>query len=440
MRRDTLTRAYGLLAIGATLVGCSSLLGDFSVEASDGSTSEATPGDEGGTQESSIVEGSTGDGMQDVRSPPGDTGPVQDAPSCPAGQTYCGGGCVSTATSSADCGGCGNDCGGATCSAGKCSALTITSNLATAPYGVAAGGGQVFWARSGAVEKCPAAGCSPSPQSVSNDSTLTNQGLVGGTTMATDGNYVVWLAADPNSSSPGYPGPVLYTCHASGCFGAPQLGSATTAMSQLFLEGTSIYANLGCGGGSVKTCALGACTGDPLTTTVASAGVDCGYGIVSDGTTLFFSAGGDPIAGGAIACPVAGCPTTGRVQLFQDANLLAQSGDTVYATTGMSSVVSCKKAGCGGSPTVLAASQTPISSMVADASHLYYAVVGSSSSATGEIRVCALPGCAGGPTSRVTGLAQPVSLTVGDDGFLYWANAGLANLASTTSSIQRIRP
>ncbi len=167
----------------------------------------------------------------------GDTAPIVESgggadvdatPSCPAGQTYCETACVDTMMAATDCGGCGLDCGGGSCSAGKCSPTAITSNLATAPYGIAVAGGQAFWVRSTAVENCPVTGCASAPHVINSDMTVTNAGLTGGTTIVTDGNFVGWLAGDPSTMSTGYPGPVFYSCHASGCNGNPKLASRGT--------------------------------------------------------------------------------------------------------------------------------------------------------------------------------------------------------------------
>ncbi len=62
----------------------------------------------------------------------------------------------------------------------------------------------------------------------------------------------------------------------------------------------------------------------------------------------------------------------------------------------------------------------------ADANYVYFSLTGSTTTATGEIRACALPDCNGGvPVSVAKTQAQPVSIALDGQGFVYWANAGL---------------
>lgn len=83
-----------------------------------------------------------------------DVPPVDVVPACPSGQTRCGGACVDTATSIANCGSCGRACtapanGSATCAAGACgitcnagytaSGATCADNCATSNGGCATG-------------------------------------------------------------------------------------------------------------------------------------------------------------------------------------------------------------------------------------------------------------------------------------------------------------
>jgi hypothetical protein len=428
--------AGAAIFLGAGAWGCTSILGDFgtSGDAAIDSGVDApidAPSPDAATRDAASADSGDAAASSDAT----------DAPACDGGQTFCGSGCVDTTISASNCGACGNDCGGGTCSASHCSPVTITSGLATTPYGVAVGGGQVFWARSGAVEKCAVTGCTGSgAASVNTDSTLTNAGLVGGGTIVTDGNTVAWLAGDPNTSSTGYPGPVIYSCPAGGCMGGfpPKLGSANVTFTQLALAGGQLFVNIDDTGGAIRTCPLSSCQGDPLTTSLAGAHAEGGFGLASDGTTLFYFAGNDPTGGGngVHACALAGCPS-GSTQLFPGGNAVAVNGDTVFASTSTGTIVACAKAGCGGSPTTIVPSVTGIQSMTADATHLYYSVQGSSTAATGQIAVCSLPGCTGGPTVLADTQAQPVSMVLGSDGFIYWANAGVSGVPS---SIVRLRP
>ena len=411
----------GLAAQGGA--GCVTILGDFE---------QTTGAGQGGSAAGSSTTTSVGGGTA------GSGGSAE----CDAGLSPCGPSCIDTQTTATDCGTCGHDCGGGLCQQGHCQPVTLHDGLDTVPYGVAAAGNAVFWARVGAVESCPAAGCGANPPTVVNADATTGGAPLTGTTIVSDGNFVEWLAYDPNMQSPGYPGPVMYGCHAAGCGGQnPTLGSATSPMAQLALVDTTLYASIGNPGGMIRTCTIGSCSGDPLSTYIASSGVDTGFGIVADAAFVYFTAGNDPVLGGAIKCPLAGCPTpaSSRIQLFGHALFLAIVDGTLYSATTDDTIVGCDAInGCGGQPNVLASSQVGITAFVADGDRLFFAIGGSTDSADGELRACALPDCAGGPTPLVSGEPRPVSLAV-RDGFLYWANAGLAGQTTTTAAIRRVR-
>src|SRR5690606_26328445 len=114
----------------------------------------------------------------------------------------------------------------------------------------------------------------------------------------------------------------------------------------------------------------------------------------------------------------------------------------VYASRNLnpsqSTIHRCPVTGqCGGTGTPLF--QTPdgvISDLVADASGVYWAVTGTAGSATGAVRRCAVPDCAGGPKDLATGQASPVALALDDD-FVYWANNGTGS--TNTGSVMRVR-
>lgn len=68
---------------------------------------------------------------------------------CPADKAAaCGTTCVDTKTDSANCGRCGHDCLGGTCSAGKCSAVTVTTGQ-TGVNAMLVDGGRMYFARGG---------------------------------------------------------------------------------------------------------------------------------------------------------------------------------------------------------------------------------------------------------------------------------------------------
>ncbi len=85
------------------------------------------------------------------------------------------------------------------------------------------------------------------------------------------------------------------------------------------------------------------------------------------------------------------------------------NGPSACAGLWTSSVLQCPKGGCNltncvGSPgpTVLAANQTKLASITADATNVYWADSGG-----GEVRYCPQPGCTGGPKAFAQNLQQP---------------------------------
>lgn len=364
------------------------------------------------------------------------SGPEPDSGlTCPGGQLVCGAACVDTSTSSQHCGACDRDCGGTTCTAGACGALTIQEGLATAPYGVAAAAGRVYWVRGGAVEAKAADGSTVGAATLLSAEVVPPAAVTGGTTLVSDGNFVSWLAVDPNGIS-------VFSCSSTGCGGqSPKVGRSGSDFVQIALRGSRLFATPTFGGGTISTCILGQCN-EPTFTGIIGTGVDPGSGLVASDTDFFFTAGGAPSTGGTIRCPHAGCPTpiTARVRLFEGGKLLTLAGELLVASTSDDTLVSCNAtAGCGGSPSLVAANQPGIRALAADETHVYFAIEGAAASATGEIRSCTLPDCAGGARVVASAQARPVSLVL-QDGFLYWANAGLSGQSTTTASIRRIRP
>lgn len=358
---------------------------------------------------------------------------TDSGPSCAPGQQVCGASCVDTNTSAQHCGTCDRDCGGTTCSAGACAALTIQDGLATAPYGVTAVASRVFWVRDGAVEAKAGDGSTVgAATSISTD--VVRPATITGTTIVAEGSFVAWLARNEGDNA-------VFTCSAVGCGGSwPKVGTSGSSLVQLALSGNRLFATPTFPGGAVRTCAMGQCF-DAGFVGLAGSGVDPGVGIAANATDVYFTAGGDPTSGGTIRCPVEGCPSpiSARTRLFANGELLALAGSVLVATTTDGTVVSCDAVnGCAGTAKLLAANQPNVVALVADTNNVYFAISGSTTSPTGEIRTCALPDCTGGARVLVPAQAQPVSLAI-DGGFLYWANAGLNGQAPTTAAIRRVR-
>jgi hypothetical protein len=115
--------------------------------------------------------------------------------------------------------------------------------------------------------------------------------------------------------------------------------------------------------------------------------------------------------------------------VYASRNLNASTQSTIHrcAVTG----------NCGGTGTPLF--QNPdglITDVLADASGVYWTVKGTAGTATGAVRKCAIPDCAGGPKDLAKDQGWPIALALDGD-FVYWANNGTG--AANTGSIMRVR-
>ena len=348
---------------------------------------------------------------------------------CGPGLTSCSSGCANLQTEQTNCGACGYDCGGSACTAGACGRVQITSvDLA---YGVAAASNSVYWigksptmATYYAVQSCPTSGCTAPPRMIADGLTSpgTNFPLYGGT-MVADGSFVRWLG--PGTSTMFGSGVYVLGCPATSCNGNnPKVAGANDSVRQIALVGSTVYATVNTG--NAKMCPMDACN-DPLTG-ILGAGCDNAWGVTADATNIYYSSS---VTGGVeiIKCPTSGCSGLG-VNLIADGKFVVEMGGTLYASTNGNTVVSCSTTGCGGSPTQLAQNQPGITALVADATHIYFALGGSLGASDGEIRVCDLPDCNHmTPRSLMSSQAHPTSMYL-DSGFLYWANGGTGTAGS----------
>lgn len=359
-----------------------------------------------------------GGGSDTGTNPPAEGGPGGDGGSCAQG-TLCGTSCVDLATSAENCGACGHACGGGTCSANACTPVVVANNV-TAPYGVAVAGGSAFWHRNGALERCPVTGCTGAPVLIAAEVAI-GGGQPGGTTIVTDGNQVAWIATG-NASGNGLD---VFRCDVVGCgVGLPGKPSSglTGAPSQIAIEGSTIFASQQTGSQRQAPISTLAFVGTGF-------GSDIPSGIAADATYLYWSGTTQSQAGieRCTRAATAGAPCTDRVRLFIGSQYVAAGGGVVVATSS-EGIKTCAAAGCGGSATVVMASDTAASAVAASATFAAWTNPGSTSVADGTVRVCALPACTSIRTIA-TGQAYPVGVTIAD-GFVYWANRGVGAAGS----------
>jgi hypothetical protein len=138
----------------------------------------------------------------------GGAGTDGGAPSCTSlSVTSCPG--VDLATDPMNCGWCGHDCGGTTCSASMCQPVTIApppGNLANLGA-FAVNDTNVYWANSGALNVCPLTGCGVNPTVIAP--MKPNSAI---SSIALDASAVYWVTDFPFT---------LQTCPLAGCSGSP---------------------------------------------------------------------------------------------------------------------------------------------------------------------------------------------------------------------------
>lgn len=367
----------------------------------------ACVGSEPETVVSAVDSGTLGDAGGSTPSSADDAS-TADAETCP--NQMCSGACVDTSSSGDHCGRCGHSCGGGTCKSGVCAPVVVASNV-TQPFGVAVAATSVFWIRNGAIERCPVTGCTGAPATITDEVTI-GAGQPGGTTIATDGNEVAWIA---NGSSNGRN---VFACSVAGCTNGSSPKAATgltDAPTQLALEGSTIFVSQATGTqrqGPLSTLAL---------TGIAGAGSDVPTGIAADKVNVYV-AGVRNSAMGVDRCERPSCASSTR--MFLDAKYLAVGGSLVLATAG-AGIMKCAATGCGGAATALAPDDKTAVAIAADDGFVAWAIPGSDAASDGTIRVCALPDCKDGPRTVAEGQDHPVSVTIAD-GFVYWANRGAA--------------
>jgi hypothetical protein len=184
-------RLWAITVVTIATAGCTSILGDFSVEpdatadaSAGGIDGASTDGSLEGTSADRSLESASADGSLDVRAidvdvdggaidAMGDGGPDGNSPldatldhgltadaACGAGATLCDGGCVAL-DASIHCGACGHDCHGGSCTAAKCGAYVIAQQPTTGAVAkLATDGRHVLWSDTGivAIEQTAATG------------------------------------------------------------------------------------------------------------------------------------------------------------------------------------------------------------------------------------------------------------------------------------------
>ena len=275
---------------------------------------------------------------------------------------------------------------------------------ADGPIAVATDGAAVVWLESTAVRTCPVSGCGAAAPAPLNAEPISDPVV---DAVGIDQTSVYWLSST-----------LVQRCGRTGCAANETFATlppnAIGAWSQLAVHGGIVYTETRT---SVYQCPVGGCNQTP--TAIFGRPDDWGTPFAVDDTGIFISITGEGY--GTYYCPFGGCPPTiGEPLSTPGGKRLAAVSGTVYMWDQQGNITSCPSTGCPGGATSLAAAQTTLTSLGADASGVYWTT---SDGTTGSVYKCALPACAGGPTALATEQANPVSLSVSDH-LVVWANAG----------------
>jgi hypothetical protein len=306
---------------------------------------------------------------------------------------------IDTTSDTHNCGACGHDCLGATCSNSVCSRATVVGNIAN-PSCLAADPADVYWADDNGVHQAANTDGS-NPQSYSTAGLGIGKRLcaVSATTLfvTAGGEIATWplgqTTASPNNSSVAAliaaftvaPTGFWFTDPGSGaigCLGCAQTGSPVVS---------GLHAPFGIATGPNGTPVFwtdttdGIVSGVPSTTTadsgttptVVATGQDAPRSLVSDSTMLFWANQGGEI----VAAPYDGGAPTTLVKAQSDPEMITSDIDTLYwLDVNSGSVMEMHKT--GGPPLAIAVQQAQLVGLAVASGYVYWATGG----ANGEIR------------------------------------------------------
>lgn len=318
-----------------------------------------------------------------------------------------------------NCGACGHDCAGGTCTDSKCDPLQIADQQ-PGTHWVVLDDANVYWTNGTSIHACPKSGCLGAPLPVVTGRTNINELTVAG------GN-VYWTECISEPSVGG-----AYTCAATGCSGAPKVladGSCMTALAVDEPKGLFYFSSVF----EIFRCALGTCS----TASAALLGSQR-LGYVASMTLV----GGEPVwlegQLGLFQCTSPSCAPVGTrmiAQSLRNANMPPSivNGTAYFANymggpeqrfapaeiglTRSGSLMRAPMTQDGGNAEVLTAAHA-VTSAVADSTAVRF-----TDFLSGAILSCPPSGCDAGTTPLVVGQGKPFALAQ-DDGAIYWANWG----------------
>ena len=305
--------------------------------------------------------------------------------------TCCGTTCVDTTGDMHNCGACGHDCQGGACTASACQPLQLTT-IGSTPYGIAVDSTNVYWiARDGSVYSVPIGG---GTQTLLGSVGTKGQGIAvqGSSLYATDYASGVWsLSTIPSS-------PVKI---ASGGASAGLTSAIVADTNNVYFstEGssTSEVAQAPIGGGA--TVPLDSAIAYPMLT------ISPPFNVAVDATYVYWADAGTTDNGGSVQRVLIGGGTVETIATGQAYpwSLVVYSGSVYWTNLGTAANTyndgSVMKLTIGSSPTALVSNVRSPTMLAADASGVYFAMLGSG---TSRLIAKVPPGGAASPTTLTT--------------------------------------
>jgi hypothetical protein len=438
--------------------------------ASDGVGSPATA--------DAVIPGS-GDGAVVDAAPPdvetqmlAETGPPPQAPDTP--------GYTTAQFNPHHCGPNGNDCMGGACQQGVCVPLPagVLASGQLTPSSIVVDEINVYWVNESPstvegprqILKCAKNGCNNQPTVIAT--------LIDGVAwpynnergLAVDTRNIYWEDCWQPIGLPSG----LFSCPIAGCNSGPpaelrqfeDFGDIALSGNHVFAIGAPILgadgnpvpvsrtktgAGLsGVGPWQVFGCAIDGC--DPgadaapsvLWSTPQDPNIASIVGVALDTSNAYFAS---TINGTILTCPLTGCG--GAPTVLSPDSLMADAGqllpwrlatdeanvywdltryETNLAGPAEGQVLACAKAGCNGSPTVLASGLRNPWGLVTDGTNVYFLEHGDTRTANakdGRVAKCAVTGCSNQPTVIADNVSYPHSIAV-DSAYVYWTDLGEA--------------
>jgi hypothetical protein len=303
-----------------------------------------------------------------------------------------------------NCGRCGHACCGGICQMGVCQPVEIASGLGTA-WDVAVDSASVYFtddsaSPTGAVYKCPLAGCAMTAPWVGDLDSPSRITLGGGNVYWTD-------------FGDGY----IYGCAKSGCSGVPiMIANGQSQPIGIATDSSNVYWADSIGMGTITSCPLMGCG---TSIDVLATGQPTPFTVAVDTSGVYW------VGGGVVGyCPGGGCPGGPQRLLSSEDNpyFVALYDGTVYWGNNTGSpagaIRMCSEARCSSTVSTLTGAANP-AGLAVDSSGVYWA----NGITSGSIQMCPLSGCGSSPTTLASSLRSPFGLAI-DKACVYWANSG----------------